>query len=51
MHYQQFFGKAVPHCYNSYPLERSHSWSSAHDWKSCTPKGVAGSNPALSVLH
>ena len=30
--------------------ERSHSWSSAHDWKSCTPKGVAGSNPALSAF-
>ena len=24
-------------------------WPSAHDWKSCIPQGVAGSNPALSA--
>jgi hypothetical protein len=24
--------------------------SSAHDWKSCIPKGIEGSNPSLSAI-
>lgn len=30
-------------------LESSHSWSSAHAWKACMPKGIEGSNPSLSA--
>ena len=26
-------------------------WSKVHDWKSCVPKGTAGSNPALSAIY
>ena len=29
--------------------ERSHSWPSALAWKASIPKGIAGSNPALSA--
>jgi hypothetical protein len=24
-------------------------WSKVHDWKSCIPKGIGGSNPPLSA--
>ena len=31
-------------------MEKSRSWSSAHDWKSCIPqKGIEGSNPSFSA--
>ena len=31
-------------------VEKSRSWSSAHDWKSCIPhKGIKGSNPFFSA--
>ena len=31
-------------------VEKSRSWSSAHDWKSCMPhKGIKGSNPFFSA--
>ena len=31
-------------------LEKSRSWPSAHDWKSCIPqKGIEGSNPSFSA--
>ena len=30
-------------------MERSHSWSSAEDWKSSGPKAHQGSNPCLSA--
>ena len=31
-------------------MEKSRSWSSAHDWKSCIPhKGIKGSNPFFSA--
>lgn len=29
--------------------ERSHSWPSALAWKASIPRGIAGSNPALSA--
>ncbi len=29
--------------------ERSHSWSSARDWKSRFEKSIVGSNPTLSA--
>ena len=32
-------------------VEKSRSWSSAHDWKSCMPhKGIKGSNPFFSAI-
>ena len=32
------------------PMEKSRSWPSAHDWKSCIPqKGIEGSNPSFSA--
>ncbi len=31
-------------------MEKSRSWPSAHDWKSCIPqKGIEGSNPSFSA--
>ena len=31
-------------------MEKSPSWSRAHDWKSCRPlKGLEGSNPSFSA--
>ena len=30
-------------------MERSPSWSMAHAWKACKPKGFEGSNPSLSA--
>ena len=31
--------------------EKSRSWPSAHDWKSCIPqKGIEGSNPSFSAI-
>ena len=30
-------------------MERSHSWPSALAWKASIPRGIAGSNPALSA--
>ena len=33
-------------------LEKSRSWPSAHDWKSCIPqKGIEGSNPSFSAIN
>ena len=33
-------------------LEKSRSWPSAHDWKSCIPqKGIEGSNPSFSAIR
>ena len=32
-------------------MESSHSWSSAHAWKACIPKGIKGSNPLLSAKN
>ena len=32
-------------------MEKSRSWPSAHDWKSCIPqKGIEGSNPSFSAM-
>lgn len=32
-------------------MEKSRSWPSAHDWKSCIPqKGIEGSNPSFSAI-
>ena len=32
-------------------MEKSPSWSRAHDWKSCRPlKGLEGSNPSFSAI-
>ncbi len=32
-------------------MEKSRSWPSAHDWKSCKPqKGFEGSNPSFSAI-
>ena len=32
-------------------MEKSPSWSRAHDWKSCRPlKGLEGSNPSFSAM-
>lgn len=32
-------------------MEKSRSWPSAHDWKSCRPqKGLEGSNPSFSAI-
>ncbi len=31
-------------------MEGSHSWSSAHAWKACNPKGFASSNLAPSAM-
>ena len=31
-------------------MEKSRSWPSAHEWKSCIPqKGIEGSNPSFSA--
>ena len=36
--------------YDCKHLEKSRSWPSAHDWKSCIPqKGIEGSNPSFSA--
>ena len=33
-------------------MEKSRSWPSAHDWKSCIPqKGIEGSNPSFSAIE
>ena len=33
-------------------MEKSRSWPSAHDWKSCIPqKGIEGSNPSFSAKN
>ena len=33
-------------------MEKSPSWSRAHDWKSCRPlKGLEGSNPSFSATE
>ncbi len=33
-------------------MEKSRSWPSAHDWKSCIPqKGIEGSNPSFSAIN
>ena len=33
-------------------MEKSPSWSRAHDWKSCRPlKGLEGSNPSFSATR
>ena len=33
-------------------MEKSRSWPSAHDWKSCIPqKGIEGSNPSFSAIR
>ena len=33
-------------------MEKSPSWSRAHDWKSCRPlKGLEGSNPSFSAIE
>ena len=33
-------------------MEKSPSWSRAHDWKSCRPlKGLEGSNPSFSAIQ
>ncbi len=33
-------------------MEKSRSWPSAHDWKSCIPqKGIEGSNPSFSARN
>lgn len=33
-------------------MEKSPSWSRAHDWKSCRPlKGLEGSNPSFSATN
>lgn len=35
---------------SSTTMEKSPSWSRAHDWKSCRPlKGLEGSNPSFSA--
>ncbi len=36
--------------FNVKRLERSHSWSSARDWKSRRCNSLEGSNPSLSAL-
>ncbi len=40
--------------FESHPLRHYNGevteWSKVHDWKSCVPKGTAGSNPALSAI-
>ena len=38
--------------YNETPVRRGRIVrSSAHDWKSCIPQGIEGSNPSLSATH
>lgn len=37
-------------CNRAFHMEKSRSWPSAHDWKSCIPqKGIEGSNPSFSA--
>ena len=41
---------SVPGSRQVHHLEKSPSWSRAHDWKSCRPlKGLEGSNPSFSA--
>ena len=41
---------SVPGSGQVHHLEKSPSWSRAHDWKSCRPlKGLEGSNPSFSA--
>ena len=38
-------------CNSGRNMEKSRSWPSAHDWKSCIPqKGIEGSNPSFSAI-
>ena len=44
VYYNQAYNKA-------FHMEKSRSWPSAHDWKSCIPqKGIEGSNPSFSAM-
>ena len=40
----------IPETSTGTAMEKSPSWSRAHDWKSCRPlKGLEGSNPSFSA--
>ena len=44
--------RVAAHEYNVTRLARRGRivWPSAHDWKSCIPQGIEGSNPSLSAI-